>query len=239
MTKIRRGALIATENLRKSFATDAGRLEVLKGITLEIEEGEMVGIVGASGAGKSTLLHILGALDAPSSGRVFYGDSDIFSLGRDALASFRNRTIGFVFQFHHLLPEFSALENVLLPGLIWIGERRGIKGQHFDEIKKRAERLLEEFGLSERKQHRPGELSGGEQQRVAVARALILEPKVVLADEPTGNLDTQTGEELFATLADLNERRRVTFVIVTHNESLARRCHRTIRMADGRLVTQS
>jgi lipoprotein-releasing system ATP-binding protein len=232
--------LISARNLKKSFATDAGELQVLKGIHLEIQEGEMVGVVGASGAGKSTLLHILGALDMPSSGHVLYGNRDIFSIDRNALAAFRNRTIGFVFQFHHLLPEFSAIENVMMPGLIGMGEgRHGAKGSGYEEIQSRAEQLLKEFGLSERKSHRPGELSGGEQQRVAVARALMLDPKVVLADEPTGNLDTQTGEELFSILVDLNRGKGVTFVIVTHNESLSRRCHRIIRMEDGQLIDQS
>jgi len=229
--------LIKVQDLKKSFATAAGELQVLKGIHLAIREGEMVGVVGASGAGKSTLLHILGALDMPSSGQVLYGDTDIFSIDRNALASFRNRTIGFVFQFHHLLPEFSAVENVMMPGLIGMGAwGNGTKGLRHEQIQRRAERLLDEFGLSERKRHRPGELSGGEQQRVAVARALILDPKVVLADEPTGNLDTQTGEELFNILVNLNREKGITFVIVTHNESLSRRCHRILKMIDGNLI---
>lgn len=240
MTGSKKSILISVLDLKKSFATDAGELRILKGIHLEILEGEMVGVVGVSGAGKSTLLHILGALDTPSSGRVMYGDTDIFSIDRKALATFRNRTVGFVFQFHHLLPEFSAVENVMMPGLIGMGERgHGARGLRYEEIQTKAERLLDEFGLSERKRHRPGELSGGEQQRVAVARALMLEPKVVLADEPTGNLDTQTGEELFSILVDLNRRRGLTFIIVTHNESLSGRCHRVIRMEDGQVIGQS
>jgi lipoprotein-releasing system ATP-binding protein len=239
MTRFSGNTLISVIGLQKSFATDAGELQVLKGIHLEILEGEMVGVIGMSGAGKSTLLHILGALDTPSSGRVIYGETDIFSIDRNALATFRNRTIGFVFQFHHLLPEFSAVENVMMPGLIGMGERRqGTRGLRYEEIQSRAEQLLDEFGLSERKRHRPGELSGGEQQRVAVARALMLEPKVVLADEPTGNLDTHTGEDLFNILADLNRRKGVTFLIVTHNESLSSRCHRVIRMKDGQVIGQ-
>jgi len=237
MTANRSDIFIEMRNLKKSFATAAGELQVLKGIHLAIREGEMVGVVGASGAGKSTLLHILGALDMPSSGQVLYGDTDIFSIDRNALASFRNRTIGFVFQFHHLLPEFSAVENVMMPGLIGMGAwGNGTKGLRHEQIQRRAERLLDEFGLSERKRHRPGELSGGEQQRVAVARALILDPKVVLADEPTGNLDTQTGEELFNILVNLNRGKGITFVIVTHNESLSRRCHRILKMIDGNLI---
>lgn len=227
--------MIETRNLKKNFATDAGGLEVLKEINLRVGEAEMVGIVGASGAGKSTLLHILGALDRPTSGNVFYNGTDIFGLDRNSLAAFRNKTIGFVFQFHHLLPEFNAIENVMMPGLIGIGARsQGARGARL-EIRKKAEELLDEMGLSERKSHRPGELSGGEQQRVAVARALILEPKVVLADEPTGNLDTATGEELFNIFVDLNKEKAVTFVIVTHNESLSRRCHRVLRMTDGKM----
>lgn len=230
------GNLIEAENLKKSFTTDAGELQVLRGIHLSIRQGEMVGVIGASGAGKSTLLHILGALDRPTEGHVLYNNTDIFSLDRNSLAAFRNTTIGFVFQFHHLLPEFSAIENVMLPGLIKRGSGvQGFKGPSYEEINKKAEKLLDELGLSERRKHRPGELSGGEQQRVAVARALILEPKVVLADEPTGNLDTRTGEELFDTLMHMNKERGTTFVIVTHNEPLSRRCHRILKMVDGTL----
>jgi lipoprotein-releasing system ATP-binding protein len=170
---------------------------------------------------------------------VFYSNTDIFSLDRNSLAAFRNRAIGFVFQFHHLLPEFSAIENVMMPGLIGIGSGQGGRASSRREIKGRAERLLDEMGLSERKRHRPGELSGGEQQRVAVARALILEPKVVLADEPTGNLDTSTGEELFSIFIDLNQKKGITFVIVTHNEFLSSRCHRVLKMVDGKLANNS
>lgn len=231
--------LIEAQNLTKSFDTDAGELQVLRGINLSIGEGEMVGIVGASGVGKSTLLHILGALDRPTAGSVFYSKMDIFSLDRNSLAAFRNRAIGFVFQFHHLLPEFSAIENVMMPGLIGIGSGQGGRASSQREIKGRAERLLDEIGLSERKRHRPGELSGGEQQRVAVARALILEPKVVLADEPTGNLDTSTGEEIFSIFIDLNQKKGITFVIVTHNEFLSSRCHRVLKMVDGKLANNS
>jgi len=228
--------MIEIKDLNKSFSTDAGDIRVLRGIDLSIKAGEMVGIIGASGVGKSTLLHILGALDKPTSGNVFYGGTDVFSLDRNLLASFRNTTIGFVFQFHHLLPEFSALENVMMPGLIGMGTKgQGAKELSYGEIKNKAEYLLNGMGLSERKKHRPGELSGGEQQRVAVARALILEPKVVLADEPTGNLDTKTGEELFNIFVDLNKDKKMTFIIVTHNESLSNRCHRSLRMVDGRL----
>jgi lipoprotein-releasing system ATP-binding protein len=227
--------LIEAQDLKKTFITEAGELQVLKGITISVSEGEMVGIIGASGVGKSTLLHILGALDKPTSGKVFYHNQDIFSLDRNTLASFRNRTVGFVFQFHHLLPEFTALENVAMPGLINRSQKSELRRDH-GEITRRAEELLNEMGLSKRKAHRPGELSGGEQQRVAVARALMLEPKVVLADEPTGNLDAGTGEELFSIFLNLNREKGITFVIVTHNESLSDRCHRVLRMADGRIA---
>ena len=231
--------LIETQNLRKSFVTKAGEIQVLKGIDLSISEREMVSIVGASGVGKSTLLYILGALDKPTIGKVFFHGIDISSLNEDSLATFRNTTVGFVFQFHHLLPEFTALENVMMPGLILRSQKSSAKGgrSQYNEIHKKAEGLLDEMGLLERKEHRPGELSGGEQQRVAVARALILEPKVILADEPTGNLDTETGEELFNLLIHLNKEKGITFIIVTHNESLSKRCHRTLRMVDGKIVS--
>ncbi len=229
--------LIKTQNLKKSFNTEAGELQVLKSISISIKDGEMVGIVGASGVGKSTLLHIIGALDRPTSGNVFYNNTDIFSLDKNYLASFRNKTIGFIFQFHHLLPEFTAIENVMMPGLIHQGSRgQGVKGLNYREVLEKAEKLLNEMGLSERKRHRPGELSGGEQQRVAVARALILEPKIVLADEPTGNLDAATGEDLFNIFINLNKEKGITFVIVTHNESLSNRCQRVLKMVDGRIA---
>ena len=220
--------LVEARGIEKSFYVPAGELKILRGVDIFLREAEVVGIVGASGVGKSTFLHILGTLDRPTAGRVFYGGTDVFSMDTASLSSFRNRTIGFVFQFHHLLPEFTALENVMMPGLI--------SPQEPDELKGRAEKILSELGVAERKHHRPGELSGGEQQRVAVARALILNPKVVLADEPTGNLDTITGEDLFNLLLRLNEERGITFVIVTHNESLSRRCNRVLRMVDGKLI---
>ncbi|MCL5023109.1 MAG: ABC transporter ATP-binding protein [Nitrospirae bacterium] len=220
-------SLVKAENIAKSFYPPAGELKILKGVDIAIEKGEVAAIVGASGVGKSTFLHVLGTLDRPTSGNVLYEGIDVFSMDNGGLAAFRNRTIGFVFQFHHLLPEFTALENVMMPGLIHSGDR--------DELRSRAEELLGELGVLARKDHRPGELSGGEQQRVAVARALILSPKVVLADEPTGNLDTTTGQELFDLLLELNRDRGITFVIVTHNESLSKRCHRVLKMVDGRL----
>lgn len=220
--------LIEVQGLQKSFSMPAGELNILKSVDMSIKEGEVVGIVGSSGAGKSTLLHILGTLDRPTSGRILYSNEDVFSLDNNRLAAFRNSTIGFVFQFHHLLPEFTAFENVMMPGLINASNRA--------ELKSRADSLLSDLGLFNRKDHRPGELSGGEQQRVAVARALMLNPKVVLADEPTGNLDTATAEELFNLLLKLNESKGITFIIVTHNDSLSKRCHRMLKMTDGRLT---
>ena len=202
-------------------------LHVLNDIDLDIRTGEMLAIVGASGVGKSTLLHILGGLDRPTSGRVFYRDVDVFGLDSDLLARFRNEHVGFVFQFHHLLPEFSALENVMLPALI--------RGTERVAAAENASKVLADVGLGSRVHHRPGELSGGEQQRVAVARALVLSPDAVLADEPTGNLDTHTGEAVHELLKKINKERGITFVIVTHNDRLAIRADRVLRMADGKL----
>lgn len=202
-------------------------LTVLNGLDLDIRKGEMLAIVGASGVGKSTFLHILGGLDRPTSGKVFYGTTDLFGLTQDEIARFRNRRVGFVFQFHHLLPEFSALENVMMPSLI--------RGMDRAEAAQTASKALADVGLAGRVQHRPGELSGGEQQRVAVARALMLDPDIVLADEPTGNLDSHTGEAVHELLQKINQERGVTFVIVTHNDKLAIRADRVLRMADGKL----
>lgn len=187
----------------------------------------MTAMMGPSGVGKSTLLHILGTLDRPTSGQVLYNGRDVFELKDDHLAAFRRRSVGFVFQFHHLLPEFSAIENTMMPAFI--------AGMSHQEAGKKAGKLLGELGLSGRLSHKPGEMSGGEQQRVALARALMLDPDIVLADEPTGNLDTQTGEEMFGLLQELN-RKGITFIMVTHNEILASGCERTIRMKDGRIV---
>ncbi len=217
---------IRVEQLFKSFGNGAKQVEVLKGIDLSFAQGERVAIVGASGVGKTTLLHILGTLDRPSSGKVFYQGEDIFRMSEKELAHFRNREIGFVFQFHHLLPEFSALENTLMPCLI-----QGIPKK---EASLRAESMLTLVGLRDRLSHKPGELSGGEQQRVAVARALVLEPKALLADEPTGNLDTKTGESVFDLLTELNRIKGVTLVIVTHNLKLAEKMSRQIELIDGK-----
>jgi lipoprotein-releasing system ATP-binding protein len=220
--------LIRVEQLYKSFGNGPKRVDVLKGIDLTFSQGESAAIVGASGAGKTTLLHILGTIDRPTSGKVFYEGKDIFTLDEKELAHFRNREIGFVFQFHHLLPEFNALENTMMPCLI--------QGMAKKEASLRAEAILTTVGLRDRLTHKPGELSGGEQQRVAVARALVLEPKVLLADEPTGNLDTQTGESIFNLLRELNREKGVTLIIVTHNPKLAEALPRQIHLVDGRVT---
>jgi lipoprotein-releasing system ATP-binding protein len=219
--------IIQTEDLRKSFAIGPDTIDVLRGINLTIARGEIVGLVGASGAGKSTLLHLLGGLERPTAGTITVDGARVDRLRESEIEPFRNRTVGFIFQFHHLLPEFTALENVMMPGLI-----RGLSRQ---EIQERARHILDNVGLGARLTHRPGELSGGEQQRVAIARALVLEPPVVLADEPTGNLDTHTGEEVVAVLKRLHQARGTTFLIVTHNEKLALEADRVIRMVDGRI----
>jgi len=218
--------LIQVQQLFKSFGNGAKKVEVLRGIDLTFFQGEMAAIVGASGVGKTTLLHILGTIDRPTAGKVLHGGRDIFTLNEKDLALFRNREIGFVFQFHHLLPEFNALENTMMPCLI-----QSISNK---EAALRAEAILTLVGLKERLSHKPGELSGGEQQRVAVARALVLEPKVLLADEPTGNLDTKTGESVFALLQELNRIKGVTLIIVTHNPNLAAQMPRQILLTDGK-----
>lgn len=216
--------MIIAEDIHKSY----GSLEVLKGITLEIKKGEVVSVVGASGAGKTTLLHILGTLDRYDRGRVVINGKDVSGLNDRQLSAFRNRHIGFVFQFHHLLPEFTAFENVCIPAFI-SGTGRGDAGQ-------RAKSLLNTLGLAERADHKPSELSGGEQQRVAVARALINDPAVVLADEPSGNLDSKASEELHRLFFELRDRLQQTFVIVTHNQSLAALADRKLTIHDGRIV---
>lgn len=218
--------LIQVQQLYKSFGNGAKRLEVLKGIDLTFDQGEKAAIVGASGVGKTTLLHILGTLDRPTSGKVLYEGRDVFTLNEKELAHFRNREIGFVFQFHHLLPEFNAIENTMMPCLI--------QGLSRKEAVLRAEAILTLVGLKDRLTHKPGKLSGGEQQRVAVARALVLEPKILLADEPTGNLDSKTGESIFSLLQELNRSKGVTLVIVTHNLKLAAELPRQIHLADGK-----
>jgi lipoprotein-releasing system ATP-binding protein len=205
-----------------------GELRVLKGVDVDIAKGEIVSIVGPSGSGKSTLLHILGTLDEPAKGEIFLQGKKIHALKGRPLAAFRNKHIGFVFQFHHLLPEFSALENVCIPG--WIAGRRK------REVEEEALRLLQELGVGHRTDNKPGALSGGEQQRVAVARALINNPDIVFADEPTGNLDTANAKELHRLFFDLRDRFRQTFLIVTHNEELAQMSDRVLHMKDGEII---
>lgn len=217
--------LIQVQQLYKCFGNGAKRVEVLKGIDLTFLQSEKAAIVGASGVGKTTLLHILGTLDRPTSGKVLYQGKDVFAMNEREVALFRNREMGFVFQFHHLLPEFNALENTMMPCLI-----QGIPRK---EAASRAESILTLVGLKDRLSHKPGELSGGEQQRVAVARALVLEPKVLLADEPTGNLDTKTGESVFDLLQSLNQIKGVMLIVVTHNLKLADRLPRQIHLVDG------
>lgn len=220
-------ALVLIEDLRKSFQHEGRTLDVLKGIDLNIYPGQILAIVGPSGAGKSTLLHCMGTLDLPTSGRIRLGSEELTTMSPSRLAAVRNRTIGFVFQFHHLLPEFNALENVMLPGLI--------QGRPRKEMEKRARSLLEEVGLGSRTTHRPGELSGGEQQRVAVARALALDPKLLLADEPTGNLDTATSDAVHDLFFQINREHGTTIVVVTHNPAFAERMPRVVNMRDGRV----
>ena len=218
--------MIRVSDLKKTFIKDGNHIEVLKGLNLEINKGESLAMLGVSGAGKSTLIHILGALDHPTSGKVLFDDIDIFSWGDNKIAEFRNRKIGFVFQLHNLLPEFSALENTMMPALIHGLSRR--------EAKQRAESLLESVGLGHRFTHKSGELSGGEQQRVAVARALTMEPDILLADESTGNLDTETGKKIEDILLGLNISKKITLVVVTHNKSLADRMQKRVGLRDGR-----
>lgn len=219
--------LLEVRDLYKSYGTGAAKVEVLRGISLNVAAGETIALVGASGAGKSTLLHVLGTIDTPTSGTVLFNGEEIFRLGGMALAAFRNRSIGFVFQFHHLLPEFSALENAMMPLLIG-GMKRG-------EAEAIAEELLRDVGLSHRLTHKPGELSGGEQQRVAIARSLVRSPQLLLADEPTGNLDMKTSDEVHDLLNEIHRKKGLTLIIVTHNEKLADRMGKTIRLVDGKI----
>lgn len=218
--------IIKAESIRKSF----GDLEVLKGIDLEVKESEVVSIMGASGAGKSTFLQILGTLSTPDSGSLLIDGTDVLNLSGKDLSAFRNRKIGFVFQFHHLLPEFTALENVMIPAFI--------AGRGEKDARKEALRLLSDMGLSERISHKPSELSGGEQQRVAIARALINSPAILYADEPSGNLDTKTKDEIHQLFFDLRDNYGQTVVIVTHDPELAKMCDRSLFMRDGLFVDE-
>lgn len=219
--------LYQVTDLWKTYSNGTKSVEVLRGINFSVRSGDSLAVTGPSGIGKSTFLHILGLLDRPSSGTLMLGTEDMLLVSDAQRAQIRNRRIGFVFQFFQLLPEFSALENVLMPGVI-AGEPHG-------NLKKRAERLLDEVGLSHRLSHRPGELSGGEQQRVAMARALIMNPDVILADEPTGNLDPDTGREIEMLMKELNVSRKTTLIVVTHKESLARALDRRVGLVGGRL----
>lgn len=218
-------SLVEVRGLCKTYFSGPNRVEVLNGINLDLEAGTTTALVGASGAGKSTLLHLLGALDRPTDGTVLFRDENLFRKSDRDLALFRNKSIGFVFQFHHLLPEFTALENVMMPALI-----ARVPKNRAAEM---AEGLLTDVGLAHRLTHRPGELSGGEQQRVAIARALVLSPELLLADEPTGNLDMKTSEGVHTLLNDLQQKRGLTLVVVTHNERLAAAMGRTVRLIDG------
>ena len=216
--------MLTARNLTKNYSN----LHVLKGVDVSVSKGEIVTIVGSSGAGKSTLLHILGTLDTPTSGEVWLNDVNLSALKGNALADYRNRHMGFIFQFHHLLPEFSAIENVCIPGFI--------AGTRKEEVKKRAAFLLDTLGLSDRLDHKPAELSGGEQQRVAVARALINQPDIIMADEPTGNLDSKNARELHQLFFELRDKFQQTFIIVTHNEELAPLSDRQLVMKDGKMI---
>jgi lipoprotein-releasing system ATP-binding protein len=221
--------IVQIDTLSKSYPATAGRrIEILKGIELTLADGDSLAVVGASGIGKSTLLQILGTLDRPDSGRMFFRGVDVFKLNHDRLAKFRNQSVGFVFQFHHLLAEFTAIENVMMPVLI--------SGEHRDQAHVKAVQILERVGLGHRLEHRVTDLSGGEQQRVALARALILRPALLLADEPTGNLDKSTGRQIHKLLLELNQEMQMTLVIVTHNPDLAALMARRITIVDGALV---
>ncbi len=218
--------ILKIENVTKSYRMGrTATLQVLKGIDLQVDEGEIIAVVGPSGVGKSTLLHIIGILDRPTEGRVEIDGKDVFKYDDAKLAQLRNRTAGFIFQAHHLMPEFSALENVMMPGLI--------SGKSRADLREPALNLLREVGLEQRAEHRPNEMSGGEQQRVAVARALINQPRLLLADEPSGNLDMKTAELLHTVLWDVSRKHKQTLIIVTHNTDLARRADRIIELYDG------
>ena len=220
-------ALLRVEGLQKVFRSGKSDLVLFENLSFQVAQGEMLAIVGESGAGKSTLLHILGALDRPSAGDVYCANLQLSSLSEDAAAEFRNREIGFVWQFHYLLPEFTALENVAMPLLL--------RGRSQQETRREASEWLGAVGLEQRAQHRSGELSGGEQQRVALARALITQPKLLLADEPTGDLDSHTADSVFELIARLHRECKLTSLIATHNVAFARRCHRIMRLQNGRI----
>ncbi len=220
--------LLRCTNLTKEYSDGENSVKVLKSISFSINKAEQVAIVGSSGSGKSTLLHLLGALDKPTSGQVTFEQQDIFAFSSNQQATFRNQSLGFVYQFHHLLPEFSALENVAMPLLI---AKKPVK-----QANEMAMAMLDKVGLSHRYRHKPAELSGGERQRVAIARALVTQPKLILADEPTGNLDQKTGESIYQLLSDLREQMHTSFVVVTHDTQLANRLDRSLHLVDGCLT---
>jgi len=223
--------MLKARNLGKVYKDGKIDLEVLKDIDLEIKEGEILCIIGPSGAGKTTLLHLLGGLDEPTKGKVLFEDKDFYKLTSEERSAIRNKRIGFVFQFYHLLPEFTALENVMLPALIG--------NVSFKRAKKKAEELLDLVGLKRRLNHKPTQLSGGEQQRVAIARTLINDPDIIFCDEPTGNLDSERGEEIAKVLSDLNQNSKKTLVIVSHDEKVAQIAHRIVHIRDGKLSSKN
>lgn len=225
-----RDIVLQSSNIKKNFqsTSDRGELEILRGVDLNVHKADMIAIIGSSGSGKSTLLHILGGLDKPTAGEVFWNEQSIYKLKQDQLADLRNQQVGFVFQFHHLLPEFTASENVLMPALI-----QGIK---FKEAEERANQLLERFGLADRLYHRPSQLSGGEQQRVSMARALMNKPSLILADEPTGNLDEKNTESILDLLFELRETEGVSIVLITHEKEIATRCDMLYSLQQGVLA---
>lgn len=221
--------VLRCSNIKKSFESESGRgrLDVLQGVNLELQKGDLISIVGSSGSGKSTLLHILGGLDRPDSGELFWNNSSVFDYNADKLADLRNVNVGFVFQFHHLMPEFTAVENVMMPALI--------KGNSQKTALKRAEELLNEFGMGHRLHHRPSQLSGGEQQRVSMARALTNHPSIILADEPTGNLDEENTKIILDLLFELREIESLSVVLITHEKEIAGRCDKTFLLQRGEL----
>ena len=219
--------IIEAKNLKKVYKTDEGYVEALKGINFSMEKGDMVAVMGPSGSGKSTFLHLIGGIDIPTEGQVFIEGKDIYSMNEDKKAVFRNKTIGFIFQFHYLLPEFTALENVMIPKLLYENNEK--------KVKEEAIKILEKLNLGDRLNHKPSQLSGGQQQRVAIARALINKPSIIIADEPTGNLDSENSKVVMEILQSLNKENNVSIVIATHDVDIAKYCYHTYYMKDGLL----
>jgi len=228
--------LLRAENIFRTFPVGETKLEVLKGVDIDVRKGEILMILGPSGAGKSTILHLLGLLDRPTKGKVFFKNEEITNLDQETQAKYRNKYFGFIFQFYHLLPEFNALENVLMPQMI----ARGLVsyGAKYREIEKKARNLLDIVGLSDRIKHLPSQMSGGERQRVAIARALINDPELIFCDEPTGNLDTGNAEKIHLLLEQLNKEHNITFLMVTHNKELSSKGHRLLFMRDGKIIEE-